>query len=206
MSDTKWIDYVKEIQAIAQSGLTYTDNAYELERYTRLRELSVEMMSHYTDTSPEKVAALFTNEKGYQTPKVDVRAVVFSENKILMVRETTDNRWSIPGGFADIGYSPKEVAVKETFEESGYRVKPNRLLAVLDRRFHGHPESPHHLYKIFILCDIIGYEKIHSIETSDVGFFGANELPTLSSGRITTDQLKLLFEYNTYPNKEAVCD
>ena len=206
MEDIKWIDYVKEIQAIAQAGLTYTDNGYELERYARLRELSVEMMSYYSNTEPMVVSNLFANEKGYQTPKVDVRAVVFSENKILMVRETIDGRWSIPGGYADIGYSPGQVAVKEAYEESGYRVTPVKLLAVLDKQFHKHPASPHHLYKIFILCNIIGYEEIHSIETSDVGFFGENELPVLSTGRITEEQIQLLFEYNANPKKEAIFD
>ena len=206
MKDMKWIDYVKEIQAIAQAGLTYTDNAYELERYTRLRELSVEMMSHYSQTDPQIVTELFANEKGYQTPKVDVRAVVFSDDKILMVKETVDNRWSIPGGFADIGYSPKAVAVKEAYEESGYRVKPVKLLAVLDKQIHRHPASPHHLYKIFILCEIIGHEEVHCIETSDVGFFGKDELPVLSTGRITEEQLKMLFEHHANPAKETVCD
>ena len=205
--DTKWIDYVKEIQAIAQAGLTFTKNEYELERYARLRTLSVEMMSHYSHTSPEIVNSLFANERGYQTPKIDIRSVVFSADKILMVQETIDHRWSLPGGYADIGISPKEVAVKETLEEAGYHVVPVKLLAVLDKRFHQHPVSPFHLYKIFFLCEIIDHEALpKNVETCDVGFFSLENLPPLSTGRVTTEQLDLMFQFHNDPLKEPVFD
>jgi ADP-ribose pyrophosphatase YjhB (NUDIX family) len=204
--DTSWIEYAKTMQAIAQSGLAFTTNKYEIERYAQLRELSIDMMSRYAETPPAVVRELFANEKGYQTPKVDVRAAVFSEGKVLMVRETIDGLWSLPGGYADVGWSPKAVAAKEAYEESGYRVEPVKLIAVLDRQFHGHPLSPFHLYKIFFLCEIIGHENVSSIETSETGFFARGALPPLSTGRVTQAQMDMVFEFNADPSKAAVFD
>ncbi|MDR1439521.1 MAG: NUDIX hydrolase [Clostridiales bacterium] len=204
--DTSWIEYAKKIQAIAQSGLAFTTNKYEIDRYTQLRELSVEMMSRYADAPPPLVRELFAGEKGYQTPKVDVRAAVFSGGKILMVREIIDGLWSLPGGYADIGLSPKAVAAKETREESGYLVEPVKLLAVLDKQFHGHPLSPFHLYKIFILCEIVGRAEFDGIETSEVGFFAQDGLPPLSTGRITKGQIDMVFEFAADPGRPAVFD
>ncbi|MDR1061962.1 MAG: NUDIX hydrolase [Clostridiales bacterium] len=204
--DTSWIEYAKTIQAIAQSGLAFTTNKYEIERYSQLRELSVDMMSRYAETPPPVVRELFAGESGYQTPKVDVRAAAFSEGKVLMVRETIDGLWSLPGGYADVGWSPKAVAAKEAYEESGYRVEPVKLIAVLDRQFHGHPLSPFHLYKIFFLCEIIGHENVSSIETSETGFFARDALPPLSTGRVTQAQMDMVFEFNADPSKAAVFD
>lgn len=128
----QWIEVAKRLQSIAQAGLTYSKSKYELERFEEIRKISAEMMSQYADTQFDKVTDLFANETGYQTPKVDVRAVVFRDNQILMVREESDGCWSLPGGWADIGYSPGENAVKEVREEAGLDVRPIRLLAVLD--------------------------------------------------------------------------
>ncbi len=138
----------------------------------------------------EKLVDVFASEKGYQTPKVDVRGVVFRGNKILLVRETIDGRWSVPGGWADVGLTPLEVARKEVFEEAGLEVKPVRLLAVLDKMCHSHPPDMYHIYKIFILCEEQGGTLQNGMETSETGFFGLDELPPLSVPRIThrTDQ------------------
>ncbi|MFD0692704.1 NUDIX hydrolase [Paenibacillus sp. GCM10027628] len=189
-----WLDWAKQIQAISQAGLEYGKDGYDLERYEALRSISVEMMSYFTETPVDKVRELFAGESGYATPKVDIRAVVLHEDQMLLVRERADGAWSLPGGWADIGLSPSEVAVKETKEEAGYDVRPVRLLAVLDKKRHAHPPSPNHVYKIFILCELVGGEALDAgLETNGVGFFSESELPPLSLERNTADQLRRMF-------------
>ncbi|WP_078380425.1 NUDIX hydrolase [Sutcliffiella halmapala] len=202
----KWLDWAKEIQAIAQAGLTYSKDVYDLERFQQLRELSIEMMAEQTDMKKEKIRTLFANETGYQTPKVDVRAVIFQEDKILLVQEREDAGWSLPGGWGDIGYTPSEVAVKEVKEEAGFDVKAVRLLAVFDKKCHPHPPSPYHVYKLFIRCEIIGGEAKSGIETTKVEFFRLNDLPPLSVDRNTESQLRCMFEFLDKPEKEVLVD
>jgi ADP-ribose pyrophosphatase YjhB (NUDIX family) len=201
-----WLETAKKLQAMAQSGLAYCTNQYDIERYEELRDISADMMSKYTDTEITMVKSLFCNETGYQTPKVDIRGVIFKDNKILMVREKLDGAWALPGGWADIGLTPAEVAVKEVKEEAGLQVKPIRLLAVFDKKCHPHPPSPYHVYKIFILCEIVGGSLRTGMETSDARFFGSHELPELSVERNTESQIKIMFEYLENPNKEAMLD
>jgi ADP-ribose pyrophosphatase YjhB (NUDIX family) len=201
-----WLDMAKRLQSIAQGGLEYCTNKYDIERYEQIRKLSLEILNHFTETPLGQLKDLFTNEKGYQTPKVDVRGVVFREDKILLVRETIDNRWSIPGGWAEIGLTPFENARKEVFEESGLEVAPLRVLAVLDKKCHNHPPDPYHIYKIFVLCKETGGTLHGGMETSETGFFGMDELPDLSAPRITEEQIRLMFEYKNEPDKKAVCD
>jgi ADP-ribose pyrophosphatase YjhB (NUDIX family) len=204
--ELKWLDWAKQMQAMAQTGLTYATDVYDIERYEALRQMSIEILAEYTSVSHEKISLAFASDNGYTTPKVDIRAVVFQDNKILLVREKVDGAWSMPGGWSDIGYSPKEIAVKETQEESGFDTAAVRLLAVLDKKFHNHPPSPYHVYKMFILCEIIGGEALAGVETSDVGFFGLDELPELSVERNTVEQVQLMFEYLHNPNKEVIVD
>ncbi|BFT69995.1 NUDIX hydrolase [Paenibacillus sp. P36] len=202
-----WLQWAKEIQAISQAGLAYGENGYDLERYEALRKISVEMMSHFTDTPIDKVTELFASDTGYQTPKVDIRAVVLKENKVLLVKERADGAWALPGGWADIGYTPSEVAVKETREEAGYQVKPVRLLAVLDKKCHAHPPAPNYVYKIFILCELVGGEALEvSLETTEVGFFGEQELPPLSIERNTVEQVKRMIELAGGPASQVLLD
>ena len=153
--DMKWLDWAKQIQAIAQTGLTYGKDVYDIERYEELRKISVDILANYTSVNKEKIALTFASDSGYATPKVDIRGVVFKDNKILLVQEKS----MVPGpcqGWSDIGLSPSEVAVKEIKEESGFDVVPLRLLAVLDKKFHRHPPEPYHIYKMFIRCEITG--------------------------------------------------
>ncbi|MGV3639438.1 MAG: NUDIX hydrolase, partial [Adhaeribacter sp.] len=185
-----WLEYAKRVQALAQAGITYAENAYDLERYQELSEISVQLMSEISGTEVNLVRELFTNETGYQTPKTDVRAVVFQDDKILLVQEKIDHCWSLPGGWSDVGYSPGEVAVKETREEAGLEVRPRRLLAVLDKKCHPHPPSPYHTYKIFILCEVLGGALQAGAETLDARFFGREELPQLSVERGTLSQIR----------------
>jgi ADP-ribose pyrophosphatase YjhB (NUDIX family) len=201
-----WLEIAKRLQAVAQAGLEYSDNKYDIDRYQQIRQISVEMVRDFTGLPMEKLVDVFASEKGYQTPKVDVRGVVFRGNKILLVRETIDGCWSVPGGWADVGLTPSEVARKEVFEEAGLLVKPVRLLAVLDKMCHSHPPDMYHIYKIFILCEEQGGTLQNGMETSETGFFGLDELPPLSVPRITTEQIRLMFDYKSNPHKPAICD
>lgn len=202
----KWLEWAKQIQSIAQAGIAYSNNDYDLERYEELRNLAVEIMSQYTQVDQAIVKDLFANETGYATPKADIRAAVFKDNKILMVREISDGAWSLPGGWGDIGLTPSEVAVKEVKEESGFDVKPVKLIGVLDKKCHPHPPTPYHVYKILIRCEIVGGKAAESIETSAVGFFGEDNLPPLSIGRNTKSQIKLAFKHLHSPDEPAYLD
>lgn len=201
-----WLETAKRLQAVAQAGLEYSDNKYDIDRYNQIRQISVEMMHAFTELPVNFLVKVFASEKGYQTPKVDVRGVVFRDNRILMVRETIDDRWSVPGGWADVGLTPFEVAKKEVFEESGLEVSPVRLLAVLDKKCHNHPVDLYHIYKIFILCEERGGSLKNGMETSETGFFAPEELPPLSEPRITREQIMLMVEFKDNPGKQAVCD
>ncbi|MGG3573480.1 NUDIX hydrolase [Bacillus gobiensis] len=202
----KWLDWAKQIHAISQTGLAYSKDVYDKERYEQLLRLSTEIFAEYTDSGMEKIKLFFSKETGYQTPKVDVRGVVFKENKILLVKENSDQRWALPGGFCDVGLSPAENAVKEIKEESGYDTVSTKLLAVLDYHKHPHPPDIFHYYKIFIQCELIGGSPSMGVETNDVQFFSESNLPELSINRNTESQIKLLFEFLRNPQKEAIVD
>lgn len=195
MMELKWLEWAKQLQAIAQAGLTYSKDVFDLERFEQIRQISVEMMAEQTLTDQAVVASLFANETGYATPKVDIRAVVFRNREILLVKEKSDGKWSLPGGWGDIGLSPSEVAVKEVREESGFDVKPVKLIAVLDKKCHPHPPSPYHVYKMFIQCEIVDGRAAEGVETSDVAFFAEDQLPPLSVDRNTESQIKMAFRH-----------
>jgi len=200
------MEWSKRIQSLSQAGLTFSKDVYDKERFEELRLISAEIMEEYTGLEMQKLTNLFINETGYQTPKVDVRGVVFKDEKILMVRENIDDKWSIPGGFCDVGLSPSENIVKEIREESGYEVIPVKLLAILDMNKHPHPPQLFHYYKIFIRCEIVGGQASIGIETRDINFFSEHNLPNLSTDRNTESQIKTLFEFLKKPNKEAIYD
>ncbi|MEK4063163.1 MULTISPECIES: NUDIX hydrolase [Paenibacillus] len=204
--EQKWLAWAKEIQGIAQTGLTYAKDVYDIERYEALRELSVDILANYTFESKERIRLSFAGEGGYSTPKVDVRGVIFREGKILLVREKLDGNWALPGGWADIGLSASEVVVKEISEESGFQAEAVRLLAVLDKKFHNHPPEPYHVYKMFILCKIVGGEAAEGVETSEVDFFAEDELPELSVERNTAEQLRTMFQFLNDPQKPVILD
>ncbi len=206
MLEPNWLKWAKELQAIAQAGLTYSSDIYDIERFEEIRKLSIEIMTTYTGTNPQEIKDLFANETGYATPKVDIRAVVFHEGKLLMVKENMDNKWSLPGGWADVGLSPREVAEKEVKEESGYDVKASRLIAILDKKLHPHPPSAYHVYKIFIECELIGGTPETGLETNQVAFFSKENIPDLSVARNTLSQIKMLFDYKRNPIKDVILD
>jgi ADP-ribose pyrophosphatase YjhB (NUDIX family) len=199
-----WLRWVQLLHSIGQAGLTYSTDPHDRERFEQVRELAYEMAAHQTQRPVEECRELFGGEVGYQTPKVDIRGVVFDGDRLLLVREREDGRWSVPGGWADVGHSPSEVAVKEISEEAGLETRPVRLLGVLDKVRHDHPPSAHYTYKIFIECEVTGGVVEAGMETLDAGFFAQDELPPLSQSRISADQLAWLFRTHAHPEPARV--
>lgn len=193
----KWLEWTMEIQSIAQAGLTYGHDEFDKERYERLREISAEILAYKTDMTVEKVKDLFCNETGYQTPKVDTRAAVFENGKILLVHEK-DGRWSLPGGWCDVDQSVAENTVKETVEEAGLEVKPTKLIAVQDRNKHNTPVYAYGVVKIFVMCTLIGGSFVENIETTETKYFARNEIPeNLANEKVTREQIEMCFDaYN----------
>ena len=199
--DPKWLEWAKRLQAIAQTGLTYAQNHFDIERYESIREITAEIVAAHSDADLSFVRALFANEAGYATPKVDVRGAVFRDGTILLVKERQDNLWTLPGGWADINESPSEAVVREVYEESGYKTRAVKLLALYDRNRHGHPPLLFYVYKLFFLCELIGGEPSQSIETDGVAFFDEDKIPEeLSLSRVTPAQIARLFEHYRHPD------
>lgn len=201
-SEPKWLTWVQQIQALAQDGLAYTHNPFDRERFQRLQELAAQIMAEYSGSEFERVNGLFTQEAGYATPKLDCRGVVFHDGKLLLVKERADGGWTLPGGWVDVGEPPSRAVEREVLEESGYRVKARRLLALDDRSAprHGHPPYIFHAYKLFMLCDLLGGEPASSIETDGAGFFAEDEMPPLSTMRVTMEQIQRMFEHYRNPH------
>lgn len=204
--EKKWLEWAKELQSIAQAGIEYSKDKYDVERFQKIRDLSVEIISEYTEIDYSKVRDLFANESGYQTPKVDVRGAIFKGNEILLVKEKLDNKWSMPGGWADVGLSIKENVVKEAMEEAGAEIEPKRIIAVLDRQKHINDDFPYSIYKIFVECDFIKGKHIGNIETSEARFFRLDNLPELSAGRNTKEQVELCFKARKQNKFETIFD
>lgn len=204
--EKQWIVWARELQSIAQSGLTYCKNDYDLDRYKEIEKLSREIIEKHTEVSHEIIKEYYRKEVGYLTPKVDVRGGVIVDNKILLVREKIDGCWALPGGWADVNRSPQENVVKEAFEEAGVLVKPTRLVALLDRSKWVEDACPYTIYKIFMLCDLLegGFKK--NTETTESGFFSMDKLPPLSLGRTTKEQLSLFFKAHQNPGFHPVYD
>jgi ADP-ribose pyrophosphatase YjhB (NUDIX family) len=206
-ADPQWLTWAKRIQAIAQTGRHFTRDHYDRERYDQLFEIAAEMMAAGAGMpDSEKLLDLFRQGYGYATPKVEVRGAVFREDEILLVREREDGGWTLPGGWADVGDSPSAMVVREVKEESGYDVRPRKLVAVFDRHRHPHPPEPTHAWKIFFLCDLLGGEATPSYETPEVGFFPRHQLPPLSAARITPYQIEHMFEHAAHPEWPATFD
>lgn len=197
MNEQKWIDRIVELQSLAQAGLTYGRDRYDLERYERIRTLSAEMLADAADLPLETVQGLFCNETGYQMPKVDTRAAVFSEGKILLVREN-DGRWALPGGWCDVNQSVGENTAKEVFEEAGLTVQPQRIIAVQDRNRHNPPRYACGVVKIFMLCALVGGQFQENFETTESRYFAREEIPdALAQEKVTREQIELCFDAQT---------
>jgi ADP-ribose pyrophosphatase YjhB (NUDIX family) len=189
---------LRELLALSQTGLAFVKDPFDRERYTRVRELVETLLRAPGDLNFDPAVAL-GQDKGYITPKVDVRGAAFLEGpagaRVLMVRERSDGLWTLPGGWCDVNDSPSESVVKEIQQESGFEARAVKLAALLDRRKHPHPTQFHHVYKLYFLCELTGGEAQSSIETDGVGFFAEDELPPLSVNRITQGQIELMFRH-----------
>jgi len=192
MQNKKWLEWAVELQALAQAGLTYGKDVYDRERYQRIRDISAEIMTHMTDMPFEKVKGLFCNESGYQTPKIDTRAAIFKDGKILLVREN-NGKWSLPGGWCDVNVSVGENTVKEVKEEAGLDAVAERIIAVQDRAKHNEPAYPYGICKIFIECRAAGGKFRKNIETTECRYFPQGEYPILAEEKNTAAQIDMCF-------------
>jgi len=201
-----WLRFAERVQAIAQTGLTYAREPWDRERYEELRGIAVEMAASGLGLEPAEVRVRFAEGTGYPTPKVDVRAVVFRGDELLLVRERRSGRWTFPGGWADVGDTPKAAAERETLEESGYRVRATKLLALLDKACHGHPPSVDYTYKVLIGCRLEGGEPATCHEIDAVGFFPRGAPPELDLDRTTPGQLALAWAHKDDPTRPTDLD
>ena len=188
-----WLQWAVELQSLAQAGLAYGKDVYDKERYQRIRDISAEMLAHMSDIPAETVKDLFCNETGYQTPKIDTRAAVFREDKILLVREN-NGKWALPGGWCDVNISVGENTVKEVKEEAGLDVTARRIIAVQDRAKHNLPAYAYGICKIFVLCDLIGGSFQENSETTGFDYFTRDNLPDLATEKNTAAQIAMCFD------------
>jgi ADP-ribose pyrophosphatase YjhB (NUDIX family) len=196
MLDTPhWLEWAREIYSLSQAGLAYSVNEYDLDRYKRLQEISAEILSSYSDLHVDEVIKNLSMQSGYATPKVDVRGAVFRDGKILLVREKADGRWAMPGGWGDIGDAPAAMVAREVWEESGFTVRVEKLIAVFDGN-RLEPLEFYHAYKLVFLCSILSGEATPSMETLEVGFFDRDQLPPLSETRTNNRILDEVFAHH----------
>lgn len=200
-----WLKWAIEIQSIAQCGLTYTKDLYDKERYEKLRDIAAEMLSHKSDIPVDKVKSLFCNEKGYQTPKLDTRAAIFKDEKILLVHEV-NGKWSLPGGWVDVLESIESNTIKEVKEESGLDIITKKIVAIQDRNKHNTPIYPYGVCKVFVECEVIGGAFIENIETTEIGYFSFDNLPILSEEKSNIKQIEMCFKANADENWKVIFD
>lgn len=200
-----WLKWAMEIQSIAQIGLTYTKDEYDKERYEQLRNIASEMLSYKTDIPVDKVKNLFCNEQGYQTPKLDTRAAIFKDDKILLVHEK-NGFWSLPGGWVDILESIESNTIKEVKEEAGLDVVAKKVIAIQDRNKHNTPIYPYGVCKVFVECEVMGGEFVENIETVEIGYFSLDNLPKLAEEKCTQKQVEMCFEAKNNKNWQVYFD
>ncbi len=201
MTIPEWLAWARRLQAIAQSGLTYCKDKFDIQRYNEIRNIAAEMMAAGVGSADfVRIADIFAQQSGYATPKIDVRVAAFNDARILLVRELEDGCWTLPGGWADVGEPASVAAAREAREESGYEVRITKLAAVFDRDLHNHPPYPFHTYKMFFIATLAGGAPRDSNETADAQFFPENHLPPLSTTRVTPSQIAHLFEHFRHPD------
>jgi ADP-ribose pyrophosphatase YjhB (NUDIX family) len=193
--ESNFLDEIKRLKAIADTGLLYADNEYEKERYLEMLRIVLRLLGTVSGHSVDSLKECFLLVKDYPTAKVDIRGIVLSpDKKVLLVKESLDNKWSLPGGWADVGQSPKEVIVKELKEETGLDVIAKKLLAVFDKRLHAHPPQPYYVYKIVFYCEPVSSQLNKGFDVLDVQYFDIENLPELSEDRILKSQIELLYK------------
>ena len=201
----EWLKLAVEVQSLAQNGLAYSNNVFDTERYQRLREISVQMIACASDLPQEKIKDLFCCETGYQTPKIDTRAAIFKDGKILLVHEKSGS-WSLPGGWCDVLESAASNTVKEVLEETGLSCVCERLIAVQDRNRHNLPQYAYGVCKIFMLCRETGGAFKENSETTEIAYFGLDELPPLATEKVNEQQIKMCFDAAADKNWQPLFD
>lgn len=197
-----WLSWIQQLQGIAQTGLTYKNHPFDVDRYEQIEAIAVAMLAAYGQAKPAVVQDLFRQDTGHATPKLEVRGAAFRDGKLLLVQEQSDGLWALPGGWADIGDTPSQAIEREIWEESGFTARATGLIAVYDRAHprHGHPPAPYHSYKLFFLCEITGGQPTPSKETTAINFFGPDEIPALSLGRTGPGQIQRCFDSLHHPH------
>lgn len=203
--ENKWVQWAVELQSLAQAGLTYGKDAFDLQRYQRIRDISAQMMSHMTEIPLDRVKDLFCGDRGYQTPKLDTRAAIFEDGKILLVQER-DGRWSLPGGWVDMDISVGENVVKEVREEAGLTVTAEKVIAIQDRAKHNLPVYAYGVCKVFVQCAAVGGAFDENLETTGSGYFSLEELPELADEKNTKEQIALCFQAYHAENWNTLLD
>ncbi len=203
--EPRWLEWAKKLQAVAQSGLHFTENAFDRDRYAQIRDIAADIMASQGGADMALVRDLFDQQAGYATPKIDVRGVVFKDDTVLLVREKLDGgRWTLPGGWADVNDLPSRAVTREVYEESGYRTRVVKVLAVYDRTKQGHPPYPFHAWKMFFECALLDDNPdpaLHDHETSDPTFFREDDVPKdLSLARVMPAQIARFFEHHRHPD------
>jgi ADP-ribose pyrophosphatase YjhB (NUDIX family) len=191
--------WARQLQAIAQNGLAFSRDPFDRQRYIQLQELAVSMLSTELEVSADTTRSFWDGEHGYATPKVDVRGGVFEAARVLLVRERSDGRWTLPGGWVDVNDAPAAAVAREIREESGYEARAVKLAALVDKNRHPHPPGVHHIYKLFFVCELTGGSPRASDETDAVQFFPVNALPELSTGRVLAPQIERLYQHRLNP-------
>ncbi len=187
-------ELIRELQALAQTGLRYAKDGYDEQRYGRIRQISFEMMAMHSEASVEAFADFFIPQEGYATPKVDLRGAVLDGDRVLLVQEKADGGWTMPGGWADVNEAPREGIEREVYEESGYIVRATRLIAIKDRERHDYmPKYPISLFKMFFLCELLGGQADPDMEIADVGFFSLDDLPPMTGSRTLVADIEMAF-------------
>jgi ADP-ribose pyrophosphatase YjhB (NUDIX family) len=206
-----WLRFARALQSIAQAGLTYAQDPFDRERYEQIRTVAAEIAAAGTDAPVETIRGFFASERGYPTPKLDVRAAVIVEDRILLVQEHDDGGWTMPGGWADIGESAAESVVRETREEAGIEVRADKLIALHERERHGHPPHPEFSHKVFFACVPVGDPAPSprpgpGAEIAAAAFFERDRLPPLSVARVTPEQIELAFTHHAHPDLPTAFD
>ena len=202
--EPKWLTWARELQALGQNGLHYSDQPFDRQRYEAVLRIAAEMFGARSETEVGDVMAVFRSQLGHATPKVDVRGAVFRADRLLLVKEKRDQLWTLPGGWADPNETPRQAIEREIFEESGYRTRVVQLAGVYDRMNQGPiPPYPYHVYKIFFLCELMGGSPAENIETDAAEFFPEDAIPPLSIPRVNLRQIRRLFEMHRRPDLPA---
>jgi ADP-ribose pyrophosphatase YjhB (NUDIX family) len=201
----QWLAWAREIFSLSQSGISYSGNEYDIERYKRLQEITAEMIESHSEISKESALESFSMQAGYITPKIDVRGAVVRDGKILLIQERADGCWAMPGGWADLGNAPASVAEREVWEESGFRVRAEKVVAVIDAN-RLEPMEFYHAYKIIFLCRLLDGEPRTSYETLAVDFFDPAHLPPLSFYRTSEAMLQEVFSHVKDPGRPTALD